>query len=227
MQNRVAIIHRFYPMVAASLIILSLAGCGTDYSHITNLDSTGEKLICFGDSNTRGYGASTPINTYPFVLGRLLEQPVFNLGKNGDTTESALKRLDELVIEEGTPRIVIIGLGGNDFLAKRQKELVMRDLEEIVNQIQAMGAMTVIVHAKFGILGSDPYYDGFKDIADRTGSAFVPNILKGIFGNPSRMSDLIHPNDEGNAIMAERVAKVLIPLLKQADAAQQSNAITQ
>jgi len=204
--------------------VLALAGCGTDYAQVTNLDAPGDAIICFGDSNTRGYGASMPQRAYPAVLGTLTGRAVINAGKDGDTTESALRRLDRDVLQQH-PRVVIIGLGGNDFLEKRLKQEVMRDLEEIVTRIQATGAMTVIIHAKFGILGSDPYHDGFKDIADRTGSAFVPNILRGILGTPSRMSDPIHPNDEGNAIMAERVAKVLAPLLEAADAEQQSGTI--
>ncbi len=41
------------------------------------------------------------------------------------------------------------------------------------------------------------------------GVVYVPNVLKGIEGNPLLLSDSVHPNDRGYAIIAMRVAPVL------------------
>jgi lysophospholipase L1-like esterase len=38
--------------------------------------------------------------------------------------------------------------------------------------------------------------------------------LDGVFGHPSLMSDGVHPNDAGYAVVAERVRRVVEPLLK-------------
>jgi lysophospholipase L1-like esterase len=42
----------------------------------------------------------------------------------------------------------------------------------------------------------------------------VPDILSGIFGHPSLMADAIHPNNEGNVLMADRLEPVLRAVLK-------------
>jgi len=39
-------------------------------------------------------------------------------------------------------------------------------------------------------------------------------VLDGFYGQSQYMSDSIHPNDAGYAIMASRIVPVLTPLLK-------------
>ena len=42
----------------------------------------------------------------------------------------------------------------------------------------------------------------------------MPDILSDIFGHPSLMADPIHPNDQGNTMMADRIEPVLRELLR-------------
>src|SRR5512142_926678 len=84
------------------------------YSKVRNLDSRGTAIIAFGDSLTAGFGASAG-EDYPSKLSAIIGAPVVNAGVNGDTTEAALARIDAEVLARD-PRIVIVGLGGNDFL---------------------------------------------------------------------------------------------------------------
>jgi acyl-CoA thioesterase I len=199
------------------VLILALPQCGPSYQRVTNLDSSANAIVCFGDSITRGYGAS-PGNTYPEVMGRLLGRPVINAGRDGDTTESGLARLDRDVLAH-QPRLVIVGLGGNDFLRKVPANTTYSNLERIVERIHASGAMVVVVHGKFGVFG-DPYLDDMKTIATTHGALLVRDALKDILGRPARMHDQIHPNDLGYALLAERVAAVVGPLLEAADRAR-------
>ncbi|MBI3118467.1 MAG: hypothetical protein HYZ00_07260, partial [Candidatus Hydrogenedentes bacterium] len=105
--------HRAFTVLAAWLPLV-LGGCGVDYDDVANIANTRTAIVCFGDSITHGYGAS-PGRDYPARLAELLGTPVINAGVDGDTTASALKRLEEdVLIEE--PRLVIVELGGNDFL---------------------------------------------------------------------------------------------------------------
>lgn len=194
------------------------AGCGTDYDGIANLDSTGTNIICFGDSITYGHGASAG-NDYPAQLSRMLGRPVLNAGKNGETTAGGLERLQKAVLARD-PRIVVVGLGGNDFLSRTPKTQTARNLELIVQRCIRRGAMVVVVHSKFGILLSDPYLEEFRAIAERNGAVFVRDSLDGILGNPRRMSDPIHPNDEGYRLIAERVSEAVAPLIEAAERAR-------
>jgi len=93
---------------------IALLGCGGDsFDKVRNLHSNNEAIVCLGDSLTEGVGASSG-EDYPSVLSRELAFPVVNLGQRGDTTARALARLPDVLARN--PRLVIVLLGGNDFL---------------------------------------------------------------------------------------------------------------
>src|SRR5262245_33920455 len=100
--------------VAALVVIAAWALWPSPYSRVANLSSRGTGIIAFGDSLTAGYGAAAG-EDYPSRLSSMIGTPVANAGVSGDTTESALARIDADVLARN-PRIVIVGLGGNDFL---------------------------------------------------------------------------------------------------------------
>lgn len=207
-------------MAAFAGLALLAVSCGPDYDAVTNIRSGGSNIICFGDSITRGYGASAG-RTYPEQLSAALGRPVINAGIDGDTTGSALQRLDEDVLSRD-PWIVIVALSGNDFLRRVPETETQANLNAIVERCLGAGAIVVLVHAKFGILASDPYIDVFESVAERHGALLVRHSLKGILGNPSRMYDQIHPNDAGYALLAERVAEVVGPLAEASEASRGS-----
>lgn len=192
-----------------------LAGCGPDFDAVTNLDSTGSKIVCLGDSITKGYG-STQGNDYPSRLSSLLGIPVINSGVDGDTTGGALSRIQQDVLDHD-PRLVIIELSGNDLVRRISKIETERNLNLIVQKCIDQGAMVVLVHCKFGILLSDPYLETHQNLSEKYGALLVENALRGIFGNPARSYDQIHPNNEGYALLAERVYKVVGPLLAESE----------
>ena len=86
-----------------SVLILALWwGCGpSPYSRVTNLESRGSSVIAFGDSLTAGYGASAG-EDYPSRLTAMSGVPVVNAGRSGDTTESALARIENDVLTGGS-----------------------------------------------------------------------------------------------------------------------------
>ena len=182
-------------------LFLYLLTSGCSYP-VKNLDSRGETIICFGDSITEGKGVSKG-KDYPCLLSRFLDREVINAGVSGDTTARALKRLSRDVLEK-KPYLVIVELGGNDFLCKIPKRATLDNLEEIVNRIQSRGAMVVLVDVSWGIILSG-YRKDYGDLAKRTGSIFIPSILKGVLDDPLRKYDCVHPNEEGCRIIAQRV----------------------
>ena len=64
---------------------------------IKNPRPAGENIVCFGDSLTYGTGASQGMD-YPTQLSRLIGRPVINAGIPGDTTATALARLERDVL---------------------------------------------------------------------------------------------------------------------------------
>ena len=196
-----------------------MASCGRDDPPIANLASEGEAIVAFGDSITYGFGV-TAAEAYPAVLGETLGVEVVNAGQSGDTTATALERLENDVLSL-EPRLVIVELGGNDFLNKVPKEDTFRNLDRIVGACVDTGAMVVVVHIKTGVW-TDAYRDQFEEIAKKRGALTVPNIMRGVFGKPSMMYDQIHPNTQGHEVIAGRIAEVVSPLLARADAAREA-----
>lgn len=187
------------------------------YGKVTNLDSNGSAVIAFGDSLTAGYGAGET-EAFPAVLAQRIGVDVINAGVSGDTTESALARLDADVLE-ANPRIVIVGLGGNDYLRRMPISTTERNLREIVRRIQGAGAMVVLLGFEFPTLG--PRYDAmYEKVADEEGCLLIPDLLDGILTNSKLKSDEIHPNAAGYALMAERMAEPCGELIEKANAAR-------
>ncbi len=205
----------------ASIIVLTfsltllLNSCQSRFDNIANINNgTGEKILALGDSITAGYGLEQK-QAYPYLLSQKINLPIFNLGVSGDKTSDALARLSEDVLIE-KPWMVIIALGGNDFLKEVPKAETEQNLKEIIAQVQAQQAITVILGMNLGLF-SDEYKDLYQRVAKETNSYLIPQVLKGIIDNPKhRQQDIIHPNNIGQEILADKIAKSLDPLLKQA-----------
>src|SRR5206468_2546588 len=82
--------------------------------------TAGQTIVAFGDSLVEGHGA-TPGHDFVSVLSRRLGVPIINAGRSGDTAEAALSRLEQAVLARN-PRVVIVLLGGNDFLRRVPRE---------------------------------------------------------------------------------------------------------
>ncbi len=190
--------------------LLVLSGCSFQLD-IANRNSAGTTIICFGDSLTEGVGAS-PGQDYPSLLSRGLGREVINAGVAGETTRDGLKRLDRDVLERN-PLLVIVEFGGNDFLQQISKAEIFANLDEMIRRIQERGAMVMLVGVQPGLWGDAARAD-FRRIAKAHRAAFLPNILEGILTDSALKSDTLHPNDAGYERIAERILKVVKPLLE-------------
>jgi acyl-CoA thioesterase I len=173
---------------------------------VVDYPKAGQNIIAFGDSLVVGYGASSG-NNFVSILSDRLGRSIVNAGRNGDTTEAALGRLQQEVLSQD-PRIVILLLGGNDALRRVPLEQTFDQLADIIDQIHQTGAAVIMVGVRGSLFG-DKYEEKFEALAEAKQVNFVPDILSGIFGRPSLMADAIHPNDEGNILMADRLEPVL------------------
>lgn len=196
----------FYVFLFFALCFTALVFFNRAKKEIRNIGSKGENIICFGDSLTFGYGAS-PGEDYPAVLEKLVKLPVINAGKDGDTTFTALERLDNDVLAKN-PRLVIVEFCGNDFLKKIPKEDTIKNLDKIISRIQEKGSMAALVDISAGMFFQE-YRQAFKKLADKKKAVFIPVVLSRIITNPSMKSDFFHPNFRGYKIIAKRVHRVI------------------
>jgi len=177
---------------------------------ITNRRPASDLVLCFGDSLTFGTGAAED-QSYPAHLARLLGRRVINAGVPGDTTASALARLERDVLAH-SPGNVCITLGGHDLKNGVSRAEAFANLETIVRRVQAAGALVVLVGIDPPLLGRG-WADGYRDLARRTGAVLIPNVYKGIMGRAELMSDPIHPNGRGYEVLARRVQRAISPYL--------------
>ena len=203
--------------VALVVIVVIWALWPSPLSKVTNLRSSGRNVIAFGDSLTAGYGAGAG-EDYPGKLSGLIGETVINAGVSGDTTEAALARLESDALSRD-PRIVIVGLGGNDFLRGVAISSTEQNLHTLIRKIQAAGAMVVVLGYRFPSLSAN-YEKMYETVARSEGCLLVPNLLAGILRDPSLKSDEIHPNARGYALIADRVSGPLRKLIKKANASR-------
>ena len=166
---------------------------------IKNIPITVSRVVCFGDSLTRGYGATQGMD-YPARLEEMTGIEIINSGVSGNTTAGGLARLEDDVLAF-EPDVVLITLGGNDLKNRVSVDMARANLIRIIQRIQAAGAMVVLGGIDIPLYGKG-YAKMYESLARQTGSVLVPNILEDIFGNSEFMSDSIHPNDKGYEIMA-------------------------
>ena len=201
--------------IGAAVLVVALAWLlwPSPYSRVANLDSAGSNIIAFGDSLTAGFGASAG-EDYPSWLSILIGAPIINAGVSGDTADAALARLDPDVLSRD-PRIVIVGLGGNDFLRGVPIAATEANLRAIIHKIRDSHAMVVLLGFRFPSLSAN--YEAMYDrVASEERCLLVPKILSGILTDPSLKSDEIHPNARGYQLIAERVAGPLRKLIRKA-----------
>jgi acyl-CoA thioesterase-1 len=207
-------------LVAALVLVAVCTGwyltrrSGLDLGRVANLEAPGEVVVFFGDSITQGYGVR-PEESFPSLVSRDLGLAFINAGISGDTTAAGLARI-ERDVSAHQPRLTLVEFGGNDFLRRMPLEETLQNLDGIVKTLIAQGMMVVILEVNVGLVG-DPYLEGYRVVAKRQKAVLVEDVMKGILGNPDLRVDGIHPNAQGHRLIAERVIRVLRPLLQEAD----------
>lgn len=195
-------------IVSAALILLGTYFLFGKKAIVKNTPLMNDRIVVFGDSLVEGVGA-TQDNDLASLLAKKLGRPVANFGKSGDTTRDALTRIDDALEEEAGTAIII--LGGNDVLRKIPQEETFQNLEKIVSLFQEQGAAVVLVGVRSGLVG-DGRGDDFENLAQKTQSFYVSDILQDVFARRQYMSDAVHPNDAGYALIEKRLSPLIAKL---------------
>ncbi|MBI2252217.1 MAG: hypothetical protein HYU63_05700 [Armatimonadetes bacterium] len=139
-----------------SLIFLIILGLifHNPYRELKNINSKGKVIVAFGNSITAGFGIDKS-KAFPRLIEDKLGEKVINSGISGNTTEDALRRIEKDVLQF-EPKIVLVELGGNDFLQQFPKQTTQINLEKIVDIIQKEGAIVILIGAPS--LGGSLYF---------------------------------------------------------------------
>jgi len=186
-----------------------MSGCGRKPVAATAALPAGAPVLALGDSITFGTGAETAA-AYPAQLAALTGWNVVNGGVPGNTAAQALERLPGLLAEH-KPALVIVSVGGNDFLRRQPESDTVEALRRIATQARAAGAQVVLVgvpqptiSAALGVgLSDHPMYERLAE------ELSLPLHAKGwarVLGDEKLKSDQIHANAAGYRAFAEGLA---------------------
>lgn len=188
--------------------LLLAAGCSKTAKPKGQALAREATLLCLGDSLTFGYGA-TPDTSYPQQLEQLTGHVTQNAGVNGDTSDGALARLPGL-LQANTPGLVLVSIGGNDFLRSLPLDRTKAALKQIVQTAGASTQVVLIAQPKPVLMaaatGSLKDHGVYAEVAGDTGVALFADGWSHVLSRAELRSDQIHANAEGYKVFAERLA---------------------
>ncbi|NCP67781.1 arylesterase [Candidatus Peregrinibacteria bacterium] len=207
-------------LLFVGFIALFTTACGG--SSINELRPTTGNIVFLGDSITEGYQVEVAQN-YPSLIQNKLDAAGFgdyqvvNLGITGDKSVDGLNRLEAVLAAE--PEIVVLALGGNDFLQGTTLNEVQSNLETIIETLQAQNVEVLLVGIVAPPLKGLGYTrqvkSMYESLAETYELKFMPNILKGlVLDQRYMMPDNVHPKPAGYVLIAESLWGYLEPLLR-------------
>ena len=200
------------------------AACGNN-TRLAALPA-GSIVLAFGDSVTYGTGAGPgegaveldprgvgPGEDWPTLLSAATGWRVVNAGVPGDTADAGKARIREL-LEAHKPALVIVEIGGNDFLRRRPAAVVKEDVRSIVRQSKVAGVEVVLVAVpELSLLGALTRRPDdaalYAEIGRDEQVPVIADVFSEILGKPELCADQIHPNAAGYRKMAEGIAAAL------------------
>jgi acyl-CoA thioesterase-1 len=176
-------------------------------------------VVAFGDSLTQGVSGKS----YPAFLQDLLDKNgyayrVDNQGVSGDTTTDGAARIENVVAEK--PSLVVLEFGGNDGLRGIPIESTKENLDRMMARLREAGVPFVLagitLPPNYGPEYVKPFTAIFPELAKKYRVPFLPFLLIREYDKPNLMQpDGIHPNEEGNKLVAQDVFQLIRPLLRK------------
>jgi acyl-CoA hydrolase len=191
-------------IVAVALVAFAVACSRTPATAPLPASAT---VVALGDSLTFGTGATSE-TSYPAVLAALTGWSVVNAGVPGATAAEGCARLPAL-LDEHRPQLVIVLLGGNDFLRRMPEQVVHNALGACAVAVRATRTPIVILTVpRLGVggLSTSPLY---AQAGDALAVPVIDSGLADLLSRSSLRADAIHLNAAGYRELAGNVAKGL------------------
>lgn len=197
----------FLSFLAATLLT---SACAKSPQHAAI--APGATVLAFGDSVTHGTGAAAG-EDWPSLLAALTGWRIVNAGIPGDTAEASKTRI-QAVLDEARPKLVIIEIGGNDFLRRRPSSAVKEDIRTLIQHVKQSGAQVVLVAVPepslLGALAGKPSDAPlYAELGKEEGFPVIADVFSTVLGNPELRADPVHPNALGYHQMAAGILAAL------------------
>jgi len=196
---------RPWVFTVALALTVTLGGCKDKPRHAALPQGT--TVLALGDSLTHGSGA-TPDTSYPALLALVSGWQVVNAGVPGESAAQGCERLPAL-IDEHRPQLVLVLLGGNDFLRRMPERGVIDALQSCVEFARSSRtdvALIPVPRFNAGGIRNAPLYEEAGRASD------VPVLESGLaslLAQSAMRADAIHLNAAGYREMAMTIAESL------------------
>jgi len=190
-------------------------------------DQRSDSILVVGDSLSAGFGIDLDRSWVALLQDRLTSEGygyrVVNASISGDTTTGGLRRLPR-ALNLNDPKIVVIELGGNDALRGTPIRIIRENLLDMIQLCKTAGARVILagmlIPPNYGQAYTDNFERIYKDLSADHHVSLVPFFMENVALDPTLMQrDGIHPNENGQPFLMEKVWSVLQPKLSDFDEA--------
>ena len=174
-------------------------------------------VLVFGDSLSAGYGIDVD-QSWPALLQSRLESQgyehrVINASISGETTEGGVTRIGS-TLENFSPELVILELGGNDGLRGFPPERMKANLQTIIETTKTSGAAIIMlgirIPTNYGPRYTGAFENVYRELAEQSGVLWIEFFMEGIALNEELMQDDgIHPNAEAQLILLDNAWPII------------------
>ena len=182
--------------------------------------ATAPTVLVFGDSLSAGYGIDVD-QSWPALLQSRLESQgyehrVINASISGETTEGGVTRIAR-TLENFSPELVILELGGNDGLRGFPPDRMKTNLQTIIETTKTSGAAVVMlgirIPTNYGPRYTGAFENVYRELAEQLSVLWIEFFMEGIALNEELMQeDGIHPNASAQSILLDNAW----PIIRQA-----------
>ena len=181
-------------------------------------------VLFVGTSLTAGLGLE-PDSAYPMLLQRKIDSAglpfdVVNAGVSGETSSGLLDRLDWVL--RGKFAVLVLETGANDGLRGIPPATLRTNLEKALDRIKAERPDVHVVLIQMEALPNlgpkyaADFHQVYPTVAKQKSVTLIPFLLAEVAGHRNlNQADGVHPNNEGERIVADNVWAGLMPVLKR------------
>jgi acyl-CoA thioesterase-1 len=186
-------------------------------------------VLFVGTSLTAGLGLD-PDDAFPALVQQKIDSAglpfrTVNAGNSGETAAGARRRVETWLIRQPYD-VVVLETGSNDMLRGQAVDSTRASIQAIVDTLRAVRPGVPIVLAgmyalpNLGEAYGRRFHAMYGELAAKNGLTLIPFLLEGVGGRAElNQPDGMHPNEEGERIVAANVWRVLEPVLRRRAAA--------
>ena len=185
-------------------------------------------ILALGDSLTQGYGLAQKEGFVPQLNNWFLDQGyevnIINGGVSGDTSAGGLERV-EWALQEDVD-ILMVALGGNDFLRGIEPKTTRSNLDQILAIGAEKGLRLVLIGMtainNFGPDYKEEFDSIYPDLAHKYNATVVDRFMGPLLDKldagerlePYLQQDMLHPNVQGVDLIVDHVGPILLTVVR-------------